>query len=59
METAAERYYKVRQVMQILGISRGQVNYYRKRGILKSTQFMPGGDHRYFKEDVNKLLNAR
>jgi len=59
MQTAAEKYYKIRQVMTLLGVSRHQVNYYRKQGILRSTQFMPRGDHRYLKEDVEKILNGK
>lgn len=50
---------RVSQVMEMLGVSHQQVNVYRKAGVLRSVQYMKGGDHRYVRADVLKLLEVK
>lgn len=40
------------EVAEFLGVSIQQVNRYRKKGYLKTRQYMPGGRHKYSVSEV-------
>lgn len=50
---------KMPEVCKLLKVSRQQVGEYIKRGVLHSVQYVPGGDHRFKKEEVLQLLQSK
>ncbi len=50
---------RVSEVTKMLGISDQQVRAYRKKGLIRSVQFMDKGDHHYLREDIEKLLRRK
>lgn len=47
------------QVIEMLGISQSLLKNYRQKGILRTVQYVPKGDHRYYLADVQKLLEKK
>lgn len=55
-----ENKYMLRdEVLKVLGISVTHLNNLRNKGLIRSAQYMHKGIHRYFREDVEKLLHAK
>ncbi len=46
------------EVCRILGIKRHRVSEYLKQGVLKSVQYVPGGNHHFYRVDILKLTKS-
>ncbi len=58
MRAASDR-FRTRDVIQILGISRRQLQYWAQTGLVKPTVQTPGGHGRYTFEDLVALKTAK
>lgn len=52
-------YIRRNKVASLLGVSGQQVDNYRKKGYLKSVQYIEKGVHRYKLTDVLELMKAK
>jgi DNA-binding transcriptional MerR regulator len=55
----AQRFYQTRDVVEILGISRRQLQYWSHTDLVKPTATTPGGHRRYSFEDLVALKAAK
>lgn len=54
-----DEYITTQEVGTILGISRQQIETYRKLGLLHSVQYKPRGHHRYKKQEILDFKNGK
>ena len=51
--------YTTAEARKILNVSRNQLNIYHKRGVIRSIQRVPKGNHHFLKEDIHRLLGEK